>query len=76
MLFYYKFPLFIIFSFHIRSHSFECYTVSFNASSSILVFLYFKISCRFTHLLGVDEAVAAAHIGYFYGAVSVGGEGG
>ena len=26
------------------------------------------------HLLGVDETVAAADIGYFYGAVSVGGE--
>lgn len=30
----------------------------------------------FTDLLGVNEAVATADVGYFYGAVSVGGESG
>jgi len=37
---------------------------------------YHKLPDTFRDLLGVDEAVAAAEVGYFYGAVSVSSESG
>lgn len=39
-------------------------------------FICIKLVNTFADLLGVDEAVVRADVGYFYGAVSVGGESG
>lgn len=44
--------------------------------SQLISFTSVKLTKTFADLLGVNEAVATADIGYFYSAVSVGGESG